>query len=79
MRSPSLVSIHAPVKGATCILAHHSGMFDVSIHAPVKGATQSLTAPDTLTLVSIHAPVKGATGRRVIPIKPFFQFQSTLP
>jgi len=34
-----MVSIHAPVKGATLIAAGYSAFVQVSIHAPVKGAT----------------------------------------
>ena len=34
------VSIHAPVKGATCLARKHCVLDSVSIHAPVKGATQ---------------------------------------
>ena len=56
-----LVSIHAPVRGATIFHLHHIGKEEVSIHAPVRGATNTqfgLTGP---ALVSIHAPVRGAT------------------
>jgi len=34
-----MVSIHAPVKGATFFSARVVHAADVSIHAPVKGAT----------------------------------------
>ncbi len=34
-----MVSIHAPVKGATVAHGHGAGHTSVSIHAPVKGAT----------------------------------------
>ena len=37
-----LVSIHAPVKGATQTLGRREIEFDVSIHAPVKGATDQV-------------------------------------
>ena len=57
-----LVSIHAPVKGATSSAAYQRAMADmVSIHAPVKGATLPAVAPNVPSPVSIHAPVKGAT------------------
>ncbi len=36
----AVVSIHAPVKGATELHGADGGDFVVSIHAPVKGATQ---------------------------------------
>ncbi len=35
----SIVSIHAPVKGATLFAQDRDEVLDVSIHAPVKGAT----------------------------------------
>ena len=40
-----MVSIHAPVKGAT--VSYHKGIhiFFVSIHAPVKGATDEPSHP----------------------------------
>ena len=34
-----LISIHAPVKGATIIIRDVLGQYRISIHAPVKGAT----------------------------------------
>ena len=36
---PVIVSIHAPVKGATKFKLILDSFSDVSIHAPVKGAT----------------------------------------
>ena len=42
--SISRVSIHAPVKGATRLIAELYMTSEVSIHAPVKGATQLLSA-----------------------------------
>ena len=63
-----MVSIHAPVKGATGPLPWDEGMGPVSIHAPVKGATLRAYVQQHRGHVSIHAPVKGATrvhtGRR---------------
>ena len=35
----SVISIHAPVKGATLLLTRILKRGDISIHAPVKGAT----------------------------------------
>ena len=58
-----IISIHAPVKGATLHLGDLPRLpRQISIHAPVKGATRNL--PDDaehIPLISIHAPVKGAT------------------
>ncbi len=36
---PSLVSIHAPARGATRRFLRHSWHIEVSIHAPARGAT----------------------------------------
>ena len=36
---PLLISIHAPVKGATHVSVAYVDLFGISIHAPVKGAT----------------------------------------
>ena len=36
------ISIHAPVKGATAIIAAKVSILRISIHAPVKGATTKL-------------------------------------
>jgi len=56
-----LVSIHAPVKGATPHRAMPCIFSEVSIHAPVKGATLVAGIALFRVGVSIHAPVKGAT------------------
>gem|GEM_PF-2782693 len=37
--APGVISIHAPVKGATSDLNRPLPMMGISIHAPVKGAT----------------------------------------
>ena len=59
-KSP-VVSIHAPVKGATVEVAEAVEEAAVSIHAPVKGATRGRRVTENISDVSIHAPVKGAT------------------
>ena len=58
---PTIVSIHAPGRGATanCILCLESTL--VSIHAPGRGATQTESADSRTLGVSIHAPGRGAT------------------
>ena len=56
-----LVSIHAPVRGATRILARLCLRVVVSIHAPVRGATSPNGNTEIYMAVSIHAPVRGAT------------------
>ena len=56
-----LVSIHAPVRGATAGDTWHNHGPRVSIHAPVRGATPGIPRQPCLRRVSIHAPVRGAT------------------
>ena len=57
-----IISIHAPVKGATCdARKKYNVPAMISIHAPVKGATMHGLGNDFVFLISIHAPVKGAT------------------
>ena len=60
----NIVSIHAPVGGATFGSQPSVSANAVSIHAPVGGATGVLDGAAQLAPVSIHAPVGGATGRR---------------
>ena len=59
----TLISIHAPVKGATRPPGQKKNRKkSISIHAPVKGATFLDMMRDELRgIISIHAPVKGAT------------------
>ena len=56
-----LISIHAPVKGATSAGVMLFQQADISIHAPVKGATDDRCGMPGTDEISIHAPVKGAT------------------
>ena len=56
-----LISIHAPVKGATGGSNINVTGFKISIHAPVKGATLLNSMRNRFYMISIHAPVKGAT------------------
>jgi len=74
-----LVSIHAPVKGATQLSAAYRARIKVSIHAPVKGATIEESSYQELVEVSIHAPVKGATCIQTQKRAPSNSFQSTRP
>ena len=73
-----MVSIHAPVKGATLLTHDTHDPYLVSIHAPVKGATAAQYRSAQSLLVSIHAPVKGAT-RSLLGMIPRATFQSTPP
>ena len=77
----TIISIHAPVKGATSSLTVSDVLSDISIHAPVKGATglQRLQRLQRFRLqISIHAPVKGATQKAGGAFEQR-KFQSTLP
>ena len=66
-----IVSIHAPVRGATPIdPALKAQKRIVSIHAPVRGATRPLIQSDKRCHVSIHAPVRGATSGGRHPLLP---------
>jgi len=56
-----MISIHAPVKGATSEPGTTERLARISIHAPVKGATSGRELPLGNHPISIHAPVKGAT------------------
>ena len=59
---PALISIHAPVKGATLEARGYGEQLKISIHAPVKGATGAQCRDHQHShRISIHAPVKGAT------------------
>ena len=59
----SLVSIHAPLRGATFKGSVKQLRQDlVSIHAPLRGATLSFVVIlNPFVPVSIHAPLRGAT------------------
>ena len=56
-----IVSIHAPVQGATPAASMLKWIPPVSIHAPVQGATVFACSHFAMLQVSIHAPVQGAT------------------
>ena len=73
-----VISIHAPVKGATRSEAGNAGYADISIHTPAKGATRFGGIRRQLTSISIHAPAKGATSEIRVRFCPP-GFQSTLP
>ena len=70
-----LVSIHAPVKGATSADVSVSGSFDGFNSRTRKGCDQQLKNQKDLMSVSIHAPVKGATNTKQDNQRyPLFQF-----
>ena len=60
--SLSLVSIHAPARGATFAQPRRPLQPHVSIHAPARGATSIQANAKRGSYVSIHAPARGATG-----------------
>ena len=77
--SPSLISIHAPARGATIFDTINATSILISIHAPARGATADGTDPD-------HVPVDFNPRSREGSDQPkrrrgfyFRQFQSTLP
>ena len=69
-----MVSIHAPVRGATQFSLLVALACVVSIHAPVRGATQRGQLRLQRRAVSIHAPVRGATRRYAATQAIFFSF-----
>ena len=57
----SIVSIHAPARGATLPATQKTVFYSVSIHAPARGATNEINIQTPQINVSIHAPARGAT------------------
>ncbi len=57
----NLISIHAPVEGATRQYTATDYSAIISIHAPVEGATGVEVLYWQPLPISIHAPVEGAT------------------
>ena len=78
MFGATLVSIHAPARGATFSLCDDTHKVGVSIHAPARGATADGALGSVTALVSIHAPARGATVIFWIVAK-VLPFQSTPP
>src|SRR5208337_2742336 len=70
----SIVSIHAPARGATLLGQCICGQFYVSIHAPARGATDESKHVATRCEVSIHAPARGATARFKHRSSPNYRF-----
>ena len=58
---PTIVSIHAPTRGATQEAFRRVEQISVSIHAPTRGATFVAHEMPAGEDVSIHAPTRGAT------------------
>ena len=64
-----IISIHAPLQGATRISGDSSGLDKISIHAPLQGATVANYISNNYVTISIHAPLQGATSRRRLKCK----------
>ena len=56
-----VISIHAPMWGATSYRVQGFGRFRISIHAPMWGATFHALILFFFIQISIHAPMWGAT------------------
>jgi len=57
-----MISIHAPLRGATKFGKTVFLTREISIHAPLRGATDKRQKTDIEPLdISIHAPLRGAT------------------
>ncbi len=64
IQGDSMVSIHAPTRGATGQRYQPPKHNAVSIHAPTRGATVIGYSVEIGQHVSIHAPTRGATKHR---------------
>ena len=72
-----MISIHAPIRGATDLPPGIQSVLDISIHAPIRGATNCGIDYIVKDSISIHAPIRGATLIQNILILKII-FQSTL-
>ena len=72
------ISIHAPARGATKMLADMFLRNYISIHAPARGATFTGLPSSSICILSIHAPARGATSLASALLVAVI-FQSTLP
>ena len=59
--NPTIISIHAPARGATDTANQQHLLLPISIHAPARGATLSGQISFSDLEISIHAPARGAT------------------
>ena len=75
----TIISIHAPARGATDDDDDQDDDDYISIHAPARGATCRLLSSDRANTISIHAPARGATGTAAVTASASLEFQSTLP
>ena len=75
----SIISIHAPARGATRHNVLHPSWHMISIHAPARGATSHFERMNLSGSISIHAPARGATYAVSFLSALLKRFQSTLP
>ena len=75
----TIISIHAPTRGATPLNGILILLFLISIHAPTRGATNVKNQYVYLKYISIHAPTRGATFSALCVLLYPPEFQSTLP
>ena len=73
-----IISIHAPVKGATCIPFVAFSLRDISIHAPVKGATLYILSNPLDVVFQSTLPWRERHGKYLVNEEQY-KFQSTLP
>ena len=57
----TIISIHAPTRGATDLSQDRLRNRSISIHAPTRGATIDQLCESARIKISIHAPTRGAT------------------
>ena len=76
-----VISIHAPVKGATCAVFPSFETIIIYFNPRTREGCDAVVGILHYEhgVISIHAPVKGATRRCVSAGPSFFAFQSTHP
>ena len=75
----TVISIHAPARGATRRVRRPAYDRRISIHAPARGATQRQRDGHRGDRISIHAPARGATPASAAFSGDSLRFQSTHP
>ena len=73
-----IVSIHAPMRGATKVTFPNDNLPSISIHAPMRGATKGLSSRRLEISISIHAPLRGATSKTANAGTTEFTFNSRI-
>ena len=73
----TVISIHAPTRGATQWVIKGDEKMIISIHAPTRGATITWQETDRTKMISIHAPTRGATIFSVfLPVEPIISIHA---